>query len=104
VTGLASRPGDAAPLPGPYATIFCLAVPEHLPRPVPALRHLHHTLRPGGYLVFDYIRSEAKGLDTAAALQDRIPALEFILDRFEIVRGRVSTDGSHVGPSVARKR
>lgn len=104
VTVVAIRPGDDAPLPGQYDTIFCLEVLEHLPRPVPTLRHLHHTLRPGGYLVFDYVRSEAKGLDTAAALQERIPALEFILDRFEIVRGRVSTDGSHVGPSVARKR
>jgi hypothetical protein len=43
-------------------------------------------------------------LRTAAALRDRIPTLEFILEHFDIVQGRVTTDGADVKPAVARKR
>jgi hypothetical protein len=55
-------------------------------------------------LIFDYVRSEGTGLDTATSLRDRLPALRFVLDRFDIVEGRVTTDGAHVEPTVARKR
>ena len=103
-TMVAITPEDDAPLPGLYDTIFCLEVLEHLPRPLPVLQHLHRALRPGGHLVFDYVRSEGTGLDTAAALRDRLPALRFMLDGFEIVQGRVTTDGAHVATTVARKR
>jgi SAM-dependent methyltransferase len=104
VTMVPIQPNDDAPLPGEYDTIFCLETFEHLPRPIAAAQHLHRALRPGGCLVFDYVRSDGTGLDTAAALRDRIPALEFILKRFDIVQGRVTTDGAHVEPVVARKR
>lgn len=104
VTMVPIQPNDDAPLPGEYDTIFCLETFEHLPRPIAAAQHLHRALRSGGCLVFDYVRSEGTGLDTAAALRDRIPALEFILKRFDIVQGRVATDGAHVEPAVARKR
>ena len=106
VTLVPIQPDDDAPLPGSYDTIFCLEVLEHLPRPVPVLRHLHGALKPGGHLVFDYIRSEAigLGLDTLSSLRDRLPAIRFILDHFDIVAGRVAADGSHVEPAVARKR
>lgn len=97
-------PNDDAPLPGEYDTIFCLETFEHLPRPVPVIEHLHRALRPGGCLVFDYVRSDGTGLDTAAALRDRVPALELILKRFDIVQGRVTMDGVHVDATVARKR
>ena len=104
VTMVPIQPNDDTPLPGEYDTVFCLETFEHLPRPITAAQHLHRALRPGGCLVFDYVRSDGTGLDTAAALRDRIPALEFILKRFDIVQGRVTTDGAHVEPAVARKR
>jgi SAM-dependent methyltransferase len=104
VTMVPIQPNDDAPLPGEYDTIFCLETFEHLPRPIAAAEHFHRRLKPGGHLVFDYVRSDGTGLDTAAALRDRIPALEFILKRFDIVQGRVTTDGAHVEPAVARKR
>ena len=104
VTMVPIQPNDDAPLPGEYDTIFCLETFEHLPRPIAAAQHFHRALKPGGCLVFDYVRSDGTGLDTAAALRDRIPALELIRERFDIVQGRVTTDGAHVEPAVARKR
>jgi 2-polyprenyl-3-methyl-5-hydroxy-6-metoxy-1,4-benzoquinol methylase len=104
VTMIPIEPDDDAPLPGTYDTIFCLETLEHVPRPIAVVQHFHRALKAGGHLVFDYIRSEGVGLDTATSLRDRLPALRFILDHFDIVRGRVATDGSHVEPSVARKR
>jgi len=97
-------PNDDTPLAGEYDTIFCLETFEHLPRPLAVVEHLCRVLKPGGCLVFDYVRSDGTGLDTAAALRDRVPALELILRRFDIVQGRVTTDGVHVDATVARKR
>jgi SAM-dependent methyltransferase len=104
VTMLPIEPNNDAPLTGLYDTIFCLEVLEHLPRPIAAIEHFHRVLKPGGHLVFDYVRSEGTGLDTATSLRDRIPAIELIRSRFDIVQGRVATDGSHLEPTVTRKR
>lgn len=104
VTMVPVAPDDDAPLTGSFDTVFCLETFEHLPRPTAVAQHFHRVLKPGGHLVFDYIRSDATGLDTAAALRDRIPTLEFVLQHFDIVQGRVTTDGAHVEPAVARKR
>jgi len=98
------RPNDDAPLPGEFDTIFCLETFEHLPRPIAVAQHFHRALKPGGYLVFDYIRSNGRGLDTASALRDRASTLEFILKHFDIVQGRVTTDCAFVMPAVARRR
>jgi len=104
VTMVPIEPNDDAPLPGLYDTIFCLEVLEHLPRPLAALEHFRRVLKPGGHLVFDYVRSDGTGLDTATSLRDRLPALRFILEHFDVATGRVPTDGSHVEPTVVRKR
>ena len=104
VTMVPIEPGNDAPLTGEYDAIFCLETLEHLPRPIPVLEHLHRVLKPGGALIFDYVRSDGTGLDTATSLRDRLPALRFVLEHFDIVSGRVALDGSHVEPSVARKR
>ena len=104
VTMVSIHPDDDAPLPGEFDTIFCVEVLEHLPRPVAVLQHFHRALKPGGHLVFDYIRSEGKGLDTSTSLRDRLSALRFILDHFDIVSGEVRLDGSNVGATVARQR
>jgi SAM-dependent methyltransferase len=104
VTMVGIAPNDDAPLPGRYDVIFCLETLEHLPRPLPVLEHFHQALPKGGYFIFDYIKSEGTGLDTATSLRDRIPALRFILEHFDIVQGRVTTDGAHVETTVARRR
>jgi 2-polyprenyl-3-methyl-5-hydroxy-6-metoxy-1,4-benzoquinol methylase len=103
VTLVPIQPDDDAPLLGPFDTIFCLEVFEHVPRSVTVLRHLHDVLRPGGHLVFDYIESEATGFDTAAALRDRRAALEFVRGHFDVVAGRIPLEGEGE-PVVVRKR
>ena len=97
-------PDDDAPLSGRYDAVFCLEVLEHVPRPLAVLRHFVDVLAPGGVLVFDYVKSEGTYLDSAASLQERESALQFILERFDVLDGRVPLDGSHVQPTVVRKR
>ena len=97
------RPDDDAPLDDRFDTIFCLEVFEHLPRPLDVIRHLDTRLKPGGYLVFDYVRSEGTGLDTAAGLRDRLEVLRYVADRFRLIRGAIPLDGSHVPTTVLQK-
>jgi 2-polyprenyl-3-methyl-5-hydroxy-6-metoxy-1,4-benzoquinol methylase len=104
VTPVAIEPDDDAPLSGPFDTIVCLEVLEHVPRPIAVLKHFHDVLKPGGHLVFDFIRSEAKGYDAATALRDRTPALEFVRDHFDVVAGAIPFDGVDAGAVVVRRR
>jgi 2-polyprenyl-3-methyl-5-hydroxy-6-metoxy-1,4-benzoquinol methylase len=97
-------PDDDAPLSGCYDAVFCLEVLEHVLRPLAVLRHFVDVLAPGGVLIFDYVKSEGTYLDSAASLQERESVLRFILERFEVLDGRVPLDGSHVQPTVVRKR
>lgn len=104
VTLVPIPPDDDSPLRGQFDTIFCLEVLEHVPRSIAVLRHFHDVLRPGGYLVFDYIESDATGFDTGAALRDRRAALEFVRDRFDVVAGQIPLEGGAGQPVVVRKR
>jgi SAM-dependent methyltransferase len=76
-------PHDDAPLRDAYDTIICNVVFEHLPRPMAVAQHFHDSLKPGGYLVFDYIESVGTGLDTKTALRNRTAVLQWIADHFQ---------------------
>jgi len=93
-------------LPEPVAgldAIFCKTVFEHLPRPLDVVEAFHRMLGPHGLLMFDYIRSEGGGLDTAQSSRQRQDVLAYIVEHFEIVHGDVNTQGS-TGLTVARKK
>lgn len=97
------KPQNDAPLSDTYDIVFCMAVLEHLPRPLSTLQHLYSKIKPGGYFVFDYVKSEGAGLDTATGLKDRLLALEYIIDHFNIIEGKVLLNGNHVGTTVCYK-
>ncbi len=97
------NPNNDEPLGADFDIIFCQTVLEHVPRPLSVVRHLHARIRSGGFFVFDYIKSEGKGLDTASALRDRTTVLQYIVDNFEVVEGRVFLDERNVGTVVCRK-
>jgi len=96
-------PSNDEPLDNEFDVIFCLTVFEHLPRPIPIIKHLHSKIKSGGYLIFDYIKSEAKGLDTSGALKDRNTVLQYILDNFKVIEGQISFDGRSVSTTVCKK-
>ena len=58
----------------------------------------------GGYLLFDYINSEGKGLDSEGGVRERIPALEYVRDHFDVVEGYLHLDGRDVSRVVCRRR
>ncbi|MAF80495.1 hypothetical protein CL628_00615 [bacterium] len=97
-------PDNDEQLTASYDLINCLTVFEHLPRPLATAHHLYAHLKPGGYLVFNYITSQGDGLDTASALKDRPDVLQFIADHFEVIEGSLPLDGSSVGTVIAKKR
>lgn len=76
---------------------------EHLDDPVFVTDYLTQRLQRGGYLVFDYVISEGKGLDTPQALKMRSECLSRILEQFDIVEGAVNVD-QDVPVVVARLR
>lgn len=86
-----------------YDAIFCTTVLEHVPRPLETVKSLHSHLKPGGVLIFDYIKSEGKGLDSAGGLRDRLAALAYVADNLEVIEGEIFLDGRDVGQVVCGK-
>jgi SAM-dependent methyltransferase len=82
---------------------FCLQVFEHLPGPLAGAQDLHRALRPGGLLVFDYVKGEGQGLDTLQGVRQRQAVLDFIDSRFDVVSGALRREDS-MGLTLARKR
>ena len=101
---LSLNPADNTPLTDTYDAIACMTVFEHLPHPLPIVKHLHAQLNPDGIFMFDYIKSEGTGLDTASALRDRQQVLAFITKHFTILRGSIPTDGSNVKAVICKKK
>lgn len=86
-----------------FDTIFLLTVIEHLPNPLEVVRELTDCLKPGGYLIFDYILSEGKGLDTLAAVEQRPVVLEFLRNHYHPVLGELREKAS-MATTVIRKK
>lgn len=95
-------PSNDEPLDDEFDIVFCVEVLEHLLRPMPVVKHLHSRIKPGGYFIFDYIKSEGRGLDTESALRDRVSVLEYVCDNFKVIEGQVVSEGS-TGTIVCKK-
>jgi 2-polyprenyl-3-methyl-5-hydroxy-6-metoxy-1,4-benzoquinol methylase len=83
----------------PVDAIFCMTVFEHLNNPLETIASFRRLLNPGGVLVFDYIKSEAMGLDSSRGLADRAEVLGFIGRNFKVLHGRLDPERS-IGTTV----
>jgi 2-polyprenyl-3-methyl-5-hydroxy-6-metoxy-1,4-benzoquinol methylase len=83
---------------GEFDMIVVQEVFEHLDRPRFVARYLLERLRQGGILIFDYIRSEARGLDTPRGLAERDDTLAFLAEHLEMIHGEPASG------AIARKR
>ena len=60
---------------------------EHLHKPRFIVEYLVERLSKGGLLYFDYVTSDALGYDTPAGKEERIPTLNYLEDKMEIIYG-----------------
>ncbi len=82
--------------------ICCCQVFEHLNKPMETMERFYNILNSGGFMCFDYIKSDGKGLDTQQGLRERERVIDFINKFFDIVHGDVDKDGS-LGLTIVRK-
>jgi len=86
-----------------FDTIILMQVLEHLPAPRATIQHLTHSLAPGGYLIMDFMISEADGLDTKQALSERASVLEFLKNHYHICSGDLTLD-KDIGLTILQKK
>ncbi len=82
--------------------IFCKTVFEHLNKPFETAKLFHKYPNPGGLLFFDFRRSAYRGLDTHHSAREREDILNFILNNFEVIFGKISVSKS-MDMTIARK-
>src|SRR3989339_135505 len=75
-----------------YDIIFIITVLEHLTNPLEVIKHLTNHLNPDGSLIFDYIKSNAEGLDTKQSLLARQEVINFIKENFKIIQGNLNAE------------
>jgi hypothetical protein len=54
-------------------------------------------------LVLDYVRPDGDGDEVERRRQERLAALRYLAERFQVVEGALPLDGSHVPRTVLRK-
>lgn len=85
-----------------FDVIFLINVLEHLPDPVKIAELLSTCLKKGGFLIFDYILGEGKGLDTLESIKQRKQVLDIIRDRYKVVKGEIKYEES-MGITIVSK-
>lgn len=103
VRTLVIEPGGHPPLDETYDMLICLQSFKYIPNPLPVVQHLDGCLRPGGHLVLDYVRPDGDGDEVERRRQERLAALRYLAERFQVVEGALPLDGSHVPRTVLRK-
>jgi len=92
---------DNLPKDVKYNVIVCLTVFEHLPNPTEVIESFLNHLANEGILVFDYIKSEAGGLNSIAGERERAEVLKIIEKNFKILKGKIDFENS-MGLTIAR--
>ena len=88
---------------GKYNLIIIREVFEHLPNPFTVISNLYNNLENNGILIFDYIISDAEGLDHPNALLERKKCLNFIKDNFIFIEIKPNFDNS-IGLTIVKKK
>jgi len=89
---------------GEFDIIILTTVFEHLDDPLFVFEYLLRRLKTGGLFVFDYIKSEGKGLDHPNAVKMREECLRSILANTEILHGRINNIDESIGFCIAQKK
>lgn len=87
-----------------FDVIILTTVLEHLDNPLFVSEYLLKRLKIGGLFVFDYIKSEGKGLDHPKALEMRLDCLKSILAQTQIVYGKINDINESIGLCIAQKK
>jgi 2-polyprenyl-3-methyl-5-hydroxy-6-metoxy-1,4-benzoquinol methylase len=86
-----------------FDAIFLITVLEHLPNPDEVVTQLTNVLERGGILFFDYCKSNGTGLDTKESVLKRKFVLDYIMENYKLIKGKISFD-SDMGLTVASKK
>lgn len=88
---------------GEFDVIILTTVLEHLDEPLFISEYLLNKLKPGGLFVFDYIKSDGKGLDHPNALETRENCIKNILDKTQVIYGRIDDITKSIGLCIVQK-
>ncbi len=82
--------------------IFCITVFEHLNKPLETIKIFYNLLNEKGYLIFNFIIPNDP-YDSQQAKNERDAVLDFIIENFEIIFGKIEKD-KKVKMTIARKK
>jgi hypothetical protein len=88
---------------GKFDVIFINEVFEHLDQPLHIANYLIDRLNDGGRLVFDYIISDAKGLDTTEGKAQRAETIQVLNNRLKIIYGKIGDASHSTGLCIGQK-
>ncbi|MBU1567478.1 MAG: methyltransferase type 12 [Proteobacteria bacterium] len=86
-----------------FDIIIIQEVFEHLHKPLHIAKYLCNRLNKNGLLFFDYVKSDAQGLDTLAGLEERSATLEFLYSTLTPVCGSWQSIQDSLGICIGRK-
>jgi len=89
---------------GPFDVIILQEVLEHLDSPRHMIQILTESLKPGGLIFVDYVKSEALHLDSEAGLRERMDVLDYLEEQYDWIRGRFENSTSSLPQVIGRKR
>jgi SAM-dependent methyltransferase len=75
-----------------FNVVFLITVLEHLPDPLNVVKNIYKSLKPGGFLIFDYFLSDGKTQDTIEAVEQRKDVLDFMKNNFNLVKGNLDEE------------